>query len=92
MMSESSYNRSAEVVLRRSRESRQRVECLEKCLQHLAPQHRELLLQRFANKKAPIELSATRGLSIAQMKKGVANLRTCMRKCLDEAEENALPV
>lgn len=89
-MNQRSDNRSAEAVLGRSRESRQGVECLEKCLQHLTPRHRELLLQHYGDKQAPIELSATRGLTIVQMKKGVANLRKCMRKCLDEAEKNAL--
>ena len=84
------YNRSAEVVLHQPTESPQ-VQCLKKCLQNITPQHRALLFQFYGSKQTRSDVPTTLGLSSARMKKDVLKLKKCLRACLEEAEENALP-
>ena len=86
------YNRSAEVVLHQRRESRQGAECLEKCLKQLTPRQRTLLFQFYGSKQTRTGVSATLGLSHAQMKKSALKIKKCMRECLEKAEENDFPV
>lgn len=84
-MSDSGHNRSAEVVAGRSRESRQAAACMEKCLKILPPEQRELLLKYYGDEK---QLPADLAISILQLKTGTHSLRECLRKCLEEIEEN----
>lgn len=84
------YNRSAEVVLHRPTES-PRVQCLQKCLKNITPRHRELLFQFYGSKQTRSDVPTTLGLSSARMKKDALKLQKCLRACLEDAEENALP-
>jgi hypothetical protein len=84
------YNQSAEVVLYQPTESPQ-VQCLEKCLKNIAPQHRALLFQFYGSKQTRSYLPTTLGRSNAQMKKDILKLKKCLRECIEKAEHKALP-
>ena len=84
-MSDSDHNRSAEVVAGRSRESRQAAACMEKCLKVLPPEHRDLLLKYYGDEN---QLPADLALSVLQLQTGTRELRECLRKCLEKAEDN----
>jgi DNA-directed RNA polymerase specialized sigma24 family protein len=84
-MSDIGHNHSAEVVAGRSRESRQAVACMEKCLKVLPPEQRDLLLKYYGVEN---QLPADLALSVLQLKTGTRELRECLRKCLEQAEDN----
>lgn len=88
-MSDSSSNRSAEVIVSRSRESRQAAACMQQCLKVLQPEDRDLLLKYYGNES---QLPADLAISILQLKTGTRRLRECLRKRLEEVEDNSLPV
>lgn len=88
-MSDHRYNRSAEVVLHQPSESRAGADCLEKCLKVLSPAQRDLLWKFYGTENPlPPDLA----MSILQLKTGTHQLRECLRKCLEESEDNRLPV
>jgi len=84
------YNQSAEVVLHQPTKSPQ-VQCLEKCLKNIAPQHRALLFQFYGSRQTRSDLPTTRGLSSGKMKKDALKLKKCLRECIEKAEEKTLP-
>ncbi len=87
-MSDSGYNRSAEVVSQASRESRHAA-CLEKCLKVLSSEQRDLLLKYYGNEN---QLPADLAVSILELKTGTPRLRECLRQCLEEFEGGSAPV
>ena len=83
-MHHSIYNRSAEVVFAKSNTQRETA-CLEKCLKRL-PARERLLLWRIGSS---LEVTQTRGLANVHLKKGVAKLKKCLQKCLEEDQDEA---
>lgn len=86
-------NRSAESVFAHSPNQSNEAQCVEKCLKRLTAADRQLILQLLADQDArDIDLQATRGLILSDVKKIRARLRNCIANCLKEIDENTLPV
>jgi hypothetical protein len=62
---------------------------MEKCLKVMPPDERDLLLKYYGSEK---QLPADLAVSILQLKTGTHQLRECLRKCLEEIEDNSLPL
>jgi hypothetical protein len=54
-----------------------------------AADERDLLLKYYGGEK---QLPADLAVSILQLKTGTHQLRECLRKCLEEIEDNSLPL
>jgi DNA-directed RNA polymerase specialized sigma24 family protein len=89
-MTSSDYLRSAEVVLGKQHESSNSRVCLDKCLKRFTSEEISLILQVYGDQRDRNTLATFRGVTVAQLKKIRSRLTKCIRKCLDEIEENAL--